>query len=171
VAEDAPNPRDGANAEIVPPEVVGTASGSSVAPQPEAPTPSDVPIAPRDVTTAGSAFTSLSVVDPQRQRAESARANTRRTALGEWTTGVDAILRAGWRYPESRAAMGVSGSATVAFVVDRNGRVRNARLVVSSGDDMIDAAALAAIPRVVPAPPRGSRPVPFRITFRGGSAP
>lgn len=136
-AADAPvdlaTPRDGALPDIVPPEVTGTTAGSSIAPAPTAPTPSEVPIAAEDLPIAGAAFTSLSVVEERVRRADEVRANIRRTDLGEWYTSVDAILRARNHYPEERAALGVGGVVTVEFVVDRKGRVRDVRVVASWG--------------------------------------
>jgi protein TonB len=69
-----------------------------------------------------------------------------------WRGALMAHLNRHKRFPQGAAAAGV---ATVAFTIDRSGRVLSARLVRSSGDGVLDAEA-ASLPRrasPVPAPP------------------
>lgn len=48
---------------------------------------------------------------------------------------------------------GGSGTATVAFKIDRNGKVTSAQVVTSSGNKELDAEALALTQRASPVPP------------------
>jgi len=59
------------------------------------------------------------------------------------------------RYPDAALSQGVSGTATVAFSVDRSGRVMGARLAGSSGSPALDQEAVATVQRAnpLPAPP------------------
>src|SRR5437763_513655 len=55
------------------------------------------------------------------------------------------IVRPEARYPEEAAREGVTGSVRLKVIVDRRGRVEDAIVVRSSGDDRLDAAAEAAV--------------------------
>jgi len=57
------------------------------------------------------------------------------------------IARPAARYPEDAAAEGVSGSVRLKVIVGRRGRVEDAVVVRSSGDDRLDQAAAAAVRR------------------------
>lgn len=52
-----------------------------------------------------------------------------------------------------RAPGGSRGTATVAFSIDRKGRVLSARLVRSSGNASLDREAVALVRRASPVPP------------------
>lgn len=57
------------------------------------------------------------------------------------------------RYPRSARKDGVTGTATVTFVIQRNGRISQARIVKSSGDERLDQEALEMLQRASPFPP------------------
>jgi protein TonB len=72
-------------------------------------------------------------------------------AMPHWITQVAAKLASNKQYPPE--ARGESGEAHVAFSVDRQGRVHNARIVHSSGSSALDKETLALLQRVQPLPP------------------
>ena len=69
-----------------------------------------------------------------------------------WRGALMAHLNRHKRFPSGAAGAGV---ATVAFTIDRSGRVLSARLVRSAGDSALDAEAASLSRRAspVPAPP------------------
>jgi protein TonB len=72
-------------------------------------------------------------------------------------------------YPESAREDGVSGSVTLSYTVNGEGRVEDARVVKSSGDSRLDQAALEAAKkwRYKPAVREGQpHPVKWRRTLR-----
>ena len=68
-----------------------------------------------------------------------------------WVAQVTAHINRYKRYPSD--ARGASGAVTVAFTVDRNGRILSRRVSRSSGAPALDAEALAALARAQPLPP------------------
>jgi len=56
------------------------------------------------------------------------------------------------RYPRSARRAGVVGTVTVKFVINKNGRVKDAAIVTSSGDKRLDKEALAMLRRASPFP-------------------
>ncbi|RVU30627.1 energy transducer TonB [Neptunomonas marina] len=56
------------------------------------------------------------------------------------------------RYPRSARKDGVTGTATVRFTIQKNGRVIVPRLLNSSGDERLDKEALAMLQRASPFP-------------------
>lgn len=70
-------------------------------------------------------------------------------APATWRNMIMSLLNRHKRMP----AGGGQGTATVAFTIDRSGRVLSARLAASSGDAALDAEAVALARRVSPVPP------------------
>jgi TonB family protein len=92
------------------------------------------------------------------------------TPLAGWTEDVYAILTDRWKehdLPVGERALGYQGDVTVAFRVDRAGRVSDVTVVRSSGHGALDRIAVEAIPSHLPRIPRAA-PEPSvvqRITF------
>ncbi|ACK49794.1 TonB family protein [Methylocella silvestris BL2] len=72
-------------------------------------------------------------------------------SASNWRGLVSAALNRNKRYPPG--AQGASGAATIAFTVDRSGRLASARLVRSSGSAALDQEAVAIAHRSSPFPP------------------
>jgi protein TonB len=72
-------------------------------------------------------------------------------ALPNWKTQLVAKLERAKRYPSE--ARGDQGTAQLAFSVDRQGGVHNARVTRSSGSSVLDHEALALVQRAQPLPP------------------
>jgi periplasmic protein TonB len=68
-----------------------------------------------------------------------------------WQQSLVARLAKLQRYPTQ--ARGVQGVASVAFTIDRQGKVVSSKIVKSSGSAVLDAEALDLIKRAVPLPP------------------
>jgi protein TonB len=71
--------------------------------------------------------------------------------LPNWKTQLVAKLERSKRYPSE--ARGDQGIAQLAFSVDRQGGVHNARIVRSSGSSVLDHETLALVQRAQPLPP------------------
>jgi len=56
-------------------------------------------------------------------------------------------------YPSSAKQMGITGRVTVAFTISKNGQASNIRVIGSSGNALLDAAAVAAVNKASPFPP------------------
>jgi protein TonB len=148
-----PPPEPPIETEIKPPEVPKVEKAEVVLPpKVEPPKPKPKPklkkqkIAPRTTAPPSS----------QAQRSDRAAAPAEGMASSmspaTWRGALMAHLNRHKRFPSGAAGTGV---ATVAFTIDRSGRVLSARLVRSSGDPALDAEA-ASLPRrasPVPAPP------------------
>src|SRR5690348_6317419 len=81
-------------------------------------------------------------------------ANSRNpSALPNWKSLLVAQLERSKRYPPEAQSRGEQGIALLAFSVDRSGRVHNARIVRSSGSNVLDQATLALVARAAPLPP------------------
>lgn len=74
-------------------------------------------------------------------------------ALPNWTSRVISRLERYKRYPSEAQSRGDRGVVRLAFSVDRNGGVHNARVVASSGSNVLDRETLAMIERASPLPP------------------
>ncbi|WP_454813104.1 TonB family protein [Labrys neptuniae] len=88
-------------------------------------------------------------------------ASSNATTSGATKQAYGAILvaqaRARKRYPASAQARGATGEAKVGFVVTGQGTIGNVRLVKSTGEPDLDAAAVAVIRSLSPPPPPGGR--------------
>jgi protein TonB len=74
-------------------------------------------------------------------------------ALPSWKSALVARLERYKRYPPDARARREQGVAQLAFSVDRNGGVHNARILHSSGSRSLDDATLMLIERAQPLPP------------------
>jgi protein TonB len=72
-------------------------------------------------------------------------------ALPNWKTQLVAKLERSKRYPSE--ARGDQGTTQLAFSVDRQGNVHNARITRSSGSSVLDHETLALVQRAQPLPP------------------
>src|SRR5690606_26992080 len=89
----------------------------------------------------------------QRIAAPNAGAARDSNALPNWTSRVISRLERHKRYPSAAQSRGDRGVVRLAFSVDRSGGVHNARVVVSSGSNLLDRETLAMISRASPLPP------------------
>ncbi len=99
--------------------------------------------------------------------------NTRTTALGAYMDEVDTILKRRWYERDlslEDRARGIGGRVTVAFYVSRRGKVNDVTLLQSSGHPDLDALAIAAVPKRLPAPgrriPGGRLALKFQFDYR-----
>lgn len=74
-------------------------------------------------------------------------------ALPNWTSRVISRLERYKRYPSDAQSRGDRGVVRLAFNVDRSGTVHNARIVGSSGSNLLDRETLSMIERASPLPP------------------
>jgi protein TonB len=88
-----------------------------------------------------------------RAAAPSAGAARDANALPNWTSRVISRLEQYKRYPSEAQSRGDRGVVRLAFSVDRSGGVHNARVVGSSGSNVLDRETLAMIERASPLPP------------------
>lgn len=96
-----------------------------------------------------------SAADQVAQRAAAPNAGAARdsNALPNWTSRVISRLERYKRYPSEAQSRGDRGVVRLAFSVDRSGGVHNARVVASSGSNLLDRETLAMISRASPLPP------------------
>ena len=95
-------------------------------------------------------------------------------AIRRWENGLVAHIERFKRYPAEARARGEHGLARVAFTVDRDGWVRESRILETSGSPELDRECLAMLARAqpVPKPPRQvqtselSFVVPVRFNIR-----
>jgi protein TonB len=102
------------------------------------------------------------VVPPTRKRSlpETAPAGPQEPELEQPDTPPEPLSQPAARYPADAAADGVTGTVHLKVFVGPRGRVEDALVVRSSGDDRLDAAAEAAVRRWRYHPARrGGRPV------------
>ena len=96
------------------------------------------------------------------------RVNVRELQQGYWRQ-VNAFVKRDYRYPRLARRVRAEGTAWIELVVDAAGRILSARVLRSSGHDVLDKAALEvvrklrALPRPPPALRWGRRPI--RIPF------
>jgi protein TonB len=74
-------------------------------------------------------------------------------AIPTWKTQIVALLERNKRYPPAAHSRGEHGVAQVFFSLDRQGRVIESRVVLSSGALALDQEALALLHRAQPFPP------------------
>jgi protein TonB len=84
-----------------------------------------------------------------------AQQKAERAAEQNWQSLLVSKLERAKHYPAEARARGEQGVAQLAFSIDRNGGVHNARIVRSSGSSVLDSGTLALIARAqpLPAPP------------------
>jgi protein TonB len=84
-----------------------------------------------------------------------AQQKAERATEQNWQSLLVSKLERAKRYPSEARARGEQGVAQLAFSIDRNGGVHNARIVHSSGSELLDSETLALIGRAqpLPAPP------------------
>ena len=87
----------------------------------------------------------------QRAAAPSPAAAAQSAALPSWRSALAAQLERSKRYPADAA--GARGVAVLAFNIDRQGRVHQARIAKSSGSSALDRETLALAARAQPLPP------------------
>jgi protein TonB len=76
-----------------------------------------------------------------------------RVTIATWRAIVSAKIKSAQRYPSRAHARGEQGTATVTFLLNRNGNVLSRSIVRSSGYAELDQEALAMIARAAPFPP------------------
>ena len=74
-------------------------------------------------------------------------------AVLNWKSRLVASLERSKRYPSAARARAEHGVAQLAFSIDRHGGVHNARIVRSSGSELLDSETLALLQRAQPLPP------------------
>jgi protein TonB len=87
--------------------------------------------------------------------ASRAQEKAEHAAEQNWQSLLVSKLERAKRYPSEARARGEQGVAQLAFSIDRNGGVHNARIAHSSGSELLDSETLALIARAqpLPAPP------------------
>ncbi|WP_052954771.1 energy transducer TonB [Microvirga vignae] len=118
---------------------------------------------------------------PRQQQAASSRENTGGAAasadpnvINRYAAQLAAALRSRLRYPDAARSQEISGVATIHFMMQRSGRIISASLVRSTGNNILDQAALAtAAPGTALPPAPDSLPkqqltftVPLRFSLR-----
>lgn len=73
-------------------------------------------------------------------------------AIRRWESALVAHIERFKRYPAEARARGQRGSARVAFTIDRDGWLRESRIVESSGSPELDRESLAMLARAQPMP-------------------
>jgi protein TonB len=74
------------------------------------------------------------------------------TELIQWQNALAAHLGRFKRYPSQARSRGEQGTATVAFTINRDGRLLNSRILQSSGSLLLDDETLAMLARAQPMP-------------------
>jgi TonB family protein len=125
-----------------------------------------------DEVTKAHGWSDIAVLSADTPTAAETSVAIRKTPTGVWYDNVDDQLRAVWRYPAELRALGIRGEVVVQFAVERNGAVRDVKVISSSGYPELDLAAVSAVPvRVAPLPPGVHGPQYVRETFLyGGTA-
>lgn len=88
----------------------------------------------------------------EKQATAPAAARTPPRSVVRWTSQLAAHIEHFKRYPAAARARGDSGVATVAFTIDREGRLLHSSLVKSSGSAALDQETLAMLARAQPLP-------------------
>jgi protein TonB len=73
-------------------------------------------------------------------------------AVSRWESALIAHIARFKRYPSEARARGEQGITVVAFTIDRDGWIRNTRIVQSSGSQTLDQASLDMLQRAQPMP-------------------
>jgi protein TonB len=74
------------------------------------------------------------------------------TELIQWQNALAAHLGRFKRYPSQARSRGEQGTATVAFTINRDGRLLNSRILQSSGSSLLDDETLTMLARAQPMP-------------------
>lgn len=74
-------------------------------------------------------------------------------AVPNWKSRLVATLERSKRYPSEARVRGEQGVAQLAFSIDRHGGVHHARIMHSSGSELLDRETLALVERAQPLPP------------------
>jgi periplasmic protein TonB len=74
-------------------------------------------------------------------------------AVPNWKSQLVATLERSKRYPAAARERGEQGVSQLAFSIDRHGGVHHARIVHSSGSELLDRETLALVERAQPLPP------------------
>ena len=82
-----------------------------------------------------------------------------------WQTALAAHIECFKRYPAKARSSGEQGIATVAFTIDRQGRLVTSQIVRSSGSQMLDQETLAMLARAQPMPPPPSGLPDSKLSF------
>ncbi|MCG7393630.1 energy transducer TonB [Microvirga sp. ACRRW] len=105
-----------------------------------------------------------------RENMQGAAASADPNILNRYRASVSATLKSRLRYPSSASSRDISGSAGIRFVIDRSGRILSSSLARSSGNPVLDEAALAAarpgssVPAIPDSLPHTQ--MPFEITLQ-----
>jgi periplasmic protein TonB len=104
---------------------------------------------------------------PQEQRLATAppAAAPSVAVIHRWETELVAHIERFKRYPARARVRGVQGLARVGFTIDRDGRVRESRIVQSSGSAELDQEALAMLTRAQPVPLPPSHATTDELSF------
>jgi len=86
-------------------------------------------------------------------------------AIRRWESGLVAHIERFKRYPPEARARGERGSARVAFTIDRDGWVRESRIVETSGSTELDRECLAMLARAQPMPKPPSQAQTSELSF------
>lgn len=88
-------------------------------------------------------------------------------AIRDWASRVSAHLARNKRYPRDALALGIGGTAAVAFSLDGGGNVTAIRLVRSSGNASLDRESQDLVRRAspFPAPPQGRASITVPVNF------
>jgi protein TonB len=88
-------------------------------------------------------------------------------AIRDWASRVSAHLARNKRYPRDALALGIGGTAAVAFSLDGGGNVTAVRLVRSSGNTSLDRESQDLVRRAspFPAPPQGRASITVPVNF------
>ena len=120
------------------------------------PTPEPPKLQPREDATPPTAPPSAEI-PPSQAAPPTAGAAVRKLRIDalRWQTALAAHIERFKRYPAKARSNGEQGIATVAFTIDRQGRLLTSRIVQSSGSPMLDQETLAMLARAqpMPAPP------------------
>ena len=144
-------------------------------PKPRPPEPGTEPPAASKRTQASLASApSAAERQATRQTAHANGVTQNPDALPSWRARLSAQLERNKRYPPAARQRGEQGVAQLAFTVGHDGSVHGARILRSSGSDLLDRETLAMIARAQPLPPPppelGQRSVaivvPIRYTVR-----
>jgi protein TonB len=83
-----------------------------------------------------------------------------RALVGAYVAYVSSEVHRDWGYPRRALRRGLEGTVTIEIFVDENGAIVSARVVSSSGHEILDEAALEAVASLV-----GLRPPPGEVSW------
>ena len=79
--------------------------------------------------------------------------NTRDPVYVSYFTKIKQLIEAHWEYPELALRYGLQGKLSLEFTIGSHGQLERARIVRSSGSQLLDEEALRAIKAAAPFPP------------------